>query len=73
MHPNVDKQDAFHVVDEIRKTVETTPYSTVEDNIGVTFSAGVADTFTCMECPRIDDFIGMADKALYRAKDTGRV
>lgn len=72
LHPKIGRQDAFLVVEEIRQEVEATPYIHEKDEIGVTFSAGIVDTLACQNCLRIDDILGLADKALYRAKDAGR-
>jgi diguanylate cyclase (GGDEF)-like protein len=72
LHLDTDRQSAYQVVDEIRREVETTPYVTEKDEIGITFSAGVVDSQVCDDCPRVDDFLSMADRALYRAKDAGR-
>ena len=72
LHPSIDRQNAFQVAEGIRKGVESTPYLHERNEIGITLSAGVVDTNTCVDCPRIDDFLGLADKALYRAKDAGR-
>jgi len=72
LHPSIDKQDAFLIVDRIRKEVEETPFVLDGNQIEVTLSAGVVDLSTCTGCTRIDDVLGLADKALYRAKDAGR-
>jgi len=72
LHLDTDRKLAYQVVEEIRKEVEATPYVNDSDEIGMTFSAGVVDTQVCEGCPRVDDFLSIADKALYRAKDAGR-
>jgi diguanylate cyclase (GGDEF)-like protein len=72
LHPNVDKSAAFQVVEKIRKNVEGIPFTNEENEIDVTFSAGVVDLESCKNCPRVDDMFALADKALYRAKDGGR-
>ena len=72
LHPSVDRQNAFKVAERIRKVVEATPFSHEEEEIIVTLCAGVVDTQGRGDFKRIDDILGLADKALYRAKDAGR-
>ena len=72
LHPKIGRQDAFLVAERIRQKVEATPYIYETNEIGVTLSAGVVDTLACQNCLRIDDILGLADKALYRAKNAGR-
>jgi diguanylate cyclase (GGDEF)-like protein len=72
LHPAIDRQDASQVTEEIRKRVEDMPFVHEENEIGVTFSAGVGDSRIRGDCSRIDDVLAVADRALYRAKDGGR-
>ena len=72
LHPSIDRQNAFQVAERIRKGVEAKPYKSEEDEINVTLSAGVVDTQIRSDVKRIDDILGLADKALYCAKDAGR-
>ena len=72
LHPSIDRQNAFQVAERIRKAVEVTPFPFEGDEIDVTLSAGVVDTKAGRDFKRIDDILGLADKALYRAKDAGR-
>lgn len=72
LHPNVDKFATFQIVEKIRKNVEGFPFTNEENEINVTFSAGVVDLESCKNYPRVDDMLALADKALYRAKDGGR-
>ena len=72
LHPSIDRQNAFRIAERIRNAVEVTPFSFEGDEIGVTLSAGVVDTQVRRGVKRIDDILGLADKALYRAKDAGR-
>ena len=72
LHPNIDRFAAFEIVGRIREKVDTTPYISGVDEIGLTFSAGIIDSETCKDCPRVDDILTLADKALYRAKNGGR-
>jgi diguanylate cyclase (GGDEF)-like protein len=72
LHPAIDSRFAFQVAERIRKEVENTPFLHEKDEIGVTLSAGVVDTKSCLGSPCIDDVLAMADIALYQAKDAGR-
>ena len=72
LHPSIDRQNAFQVAERIRKVVEATPFPLQKDEIDVTLSAGVVDTLVGRDFKRVDDILGLADKALYRAKDAGR-
>ena len=72
LHPSIGRQEAFLIVDRIRKGVEQTPFLLDGNEIDVTLSAGVVDTHACTDCAQIDDVLKLADKALYRAKDAGR-
>lgn len=72
LHPCIDKQDAFLIVDRIRKGVAETPFVLDGKKIDVTLSAGVVDTQIYTDDMQIDDVLKLADKALYRAKDAGR-
>ena len=72
LHPSIDRQKAYQVAEKIRKAVEVTPCSLEGDEISLTLSAGVVDTQAGRDFNRIDDILGLADKALYRAKDAGR-
>lgn len=72
MHPNTTSQEAFEVVEEIRKCIEVTPYVHEDNEIEMTLSAGIVDSVICQDCPRVDDLLSLADTALYLAKDSGR-
>lgn len=72
LHPSVDRQKAYLVAERIRKVVETQPFWYEGKEISVTLSAGVVDTLVNHQFSRIDDVLGLADKALYRAKNAGR-
>ena len=72
LHPNIDGQATFQVVDRIRESVEDTPYVNEANEIGLTLSAGIVDSRVSQDYPRVDDLLSLADKALYRAKDGGR-
>jgi diguanylate cyclase (GGDEF)-like protein len=72
LHPSIDSKSAFQIAENIRKEVEANPFFHENGEIDVTLSAGVVDTRSCRDCPRIDDLLALVDKALYRAKDAGR-
>jgi len=72
LHPGLDRQNAFRVVERIRRKLEATPYFHEAHAISLTLSAGVVDTQICKDFQRIDDVLATADVALYRAKDAGR-
>jgi len=72
LHPSINSRIAFQVAERVRKVVEAAPYVYENNEIGVTLSAGVVDTLVDQNISRIDDVLGLADKALYRAKDAGR-
>jgi len=72
LHPSIDRNNAFKVAERIRKAVEAKPYAIEGDEINMTLSAGVVDNKIRNGVKRIDDILGLADKALYRAKDAGR-
>jgi len=72
LHPSIDSRNAFRVAERVRKVIEVTPFVHEKDEIGLTLSAGVVDTLVKQNISRIDDVLGLADKALYRAKDAGR-
>lgn len=72
LHPSINSRIAFQVAERVRKVVEAGLYVYENNEIGVTLSAGVVDTLVDQNISRIDDVLGLADKALYRAKDAGR-
>jgi diguanylate cyclase (GGDEF)-like protein len=64
--PETDEDGAHVAADRVREAIETTPF----ENIGrVTLSAGVCSTD---RAPDAGTLMHDADRALYRAKDSGR-
>jgi diguanylate cyclase (GGDEF)-like protein len=64
--PETDQHGAHIAADRVREAIETTPF----ENIGrVTLSAGVCSTESARDG---DTLMHDADRALYRAKDSGR-
>ena len=72
LHPDINKDAAFKVVERVREKVNNTPFISGANEIDLTLSAGIIDSETCEDCPRVDDILALADIALYRAKDGGR-
>lgn len=67
--PGSTKNEAFAAVDRLRHVVAQTEWSSMADNLQVTFSAGVAEV---RQNDAPDDTLSRADAALYRAKGAGR-
>lgn len=67
--PETDLDSALILGDKIRKKVEQTPFHYKEQRIPVTMSFGVS---TFKEGDLIKDVFERADKALYKAKESGR-
>jgi len=72
LHPDINKIAAYEVVERVREKVNNTPFISGANEIDLTLSAGIIDSETCKDCPRVDDILALADIALYRAKDGGR-
>ena len=74
--PNTGESGAAHVAEQIRLKIENTIVPSISDESGpdplkVTVSIGVASIFPSAE-DTAADLIEQADKALYRAKESGR-
>ena len=69
--PDTDKESAFQVAERIRLAVEEHTLHAYDEVIKVTISVGVAG-FPEDESSNIQGLIEAADKALYRAKQSGR-
>lgn len=72
LHPEMDRREGFQVAEQIRRSVETTPYQHQDNSIPITLSAGVVDTVVGSDCQCLDGVLALADEALYRAKESGR-
>lgn len=68
--PETDARGALAIAERIRLAVEKAQHATEAGALGVTLSAGVATWPGVGESP--DDLLAAADKALYRAKQSGR-
>jgi len=70
--PETDLQGGLKFAERIRKKIEEYTFKYKDKTIPVTVSIGVASG-GCKDNNRLPDvIIGQADKALYKAKDTGR-
>ncbi len=70
--PETDAEDAMVVADKIRKTIEDHTFDDGIKTYHVTVSIGAASSRPAMADFKKDDFIGLADEALYEAKNSGR-
>ncbi len=64
--PETDGHGAFAAADRIRRAIERTP---AEPGLAVTVSAGVCSSENAHD---VDTLVRNADRALYRAKESGR-
>lgn len=67
--PGATAEQAREAVERMRKSIGASPFETMAGQVDVDFSAGVAQ---CRPGESVDEMINRADKALYRAKDSGR-
>jgi len=67
--PEMDANQAFHVAEKLRKTVELNPFKTAQGKVVVTISLGVAQQ---SEGEDHTSWIKRSDKALYQSKKEGR-
>lgn len=72
--PETTLEEAVNLAERFRVTVERAPFSSGRDRIPVTISLGVASigNGSMPENMDAEDFLQMADKALYQAKQSGR-
>jgi len=64
-----DKEHAFHIADYIRKKIENKKIKQKNQYINLTVSAGVSDFLREKDFEKV---FKLADKALYKAKQTGK-
>jgi diguanylate cyclase len=67
--PETDKKGAYIFADKIRKIIEKTKFMYKKTRIKITISAGVAER---KETNSTDETVELADKRLYKAKNSGR-
>ncbi len=70
--PETGPEDAMVVAEKIRKTIEDHTFDDGNSTYHVTISIGVAIARPSGDDFKKDDFIGLADEALYEAKNSGR-
>ncbi len=69
--PETDKTGAINLAQRLRSAIERYPYATQTDHaLSVTASIGVATVTPATQHP--ENVLRIADRALYRAKDSGR-
>ena len=68
--PDISREDAISTAERIRVSIESDTFMIENIEINVTISLGVASL--AFDAATISNIIGNADKALYRAKQTGR-
>ena len=67
-----DKAGAFMAAERLRAAVSALPIPTGRSTRTVTMSVGVVAYQPGTEAPTVEEFVGAADAALYRAKNGGR-
>lgn len=70
--PETESEEAMRVAEKIRKTVEDYSFDDGTNTYHVTISIGVASARPAGGDFKKDDLIGLADAALYEAKNSGR-
>ena len=68
--PETDLEAAQRVAERLRRQVETSGFCVASNAIHATISIGVSEANPSMDT--VFDLIKLADKALYKAKDSGR-
>ncbi|MDA3939894.1 MAG: diguanylate cyclase [Spirochaetia bacterium] len=66
---NTDSENAFRVMEEVRKNFALVKHKSDEDEFYITFSCGIASFVECETSSELND---AADKAMYEAKTSGR-
>ncbi|MBT1073294.1 diguanylate cyclase [Pelotalea chapellei] len=69
--PDASLEEAIFVAERIRIAIQSLTFREPLSALSITASLGVA-TFAVPCCSTVDDFIKLADDALYRAKTSGR-
>lgn len=64
----IDNEKALSLIDKVRSIAASTPVTVGEEDVYVTFSAGVSNVYS----DNLDEQINLADEHLYRAKEAGR-
>ena len=66
---NTDSENAFRVMEEVRKNFALVKHKSDNDEFFITFSCGIASFADCETPSELND---AADKAMYEAKSSGR-
>lgn len=69
--PGANQKDAILIAERIRVMVMDSVVKSAEQEIKVTISLGTA-TFPNPDIDNCEDFVKLADQAMYEAKETGR-
>ncbi|BCS52352.1 diguanylate cyclase [Geobacter sp. SVR] len=69
--PDTSLEEAAFVAERVRASIRGIRFTGALSSLSITVSLGVA-TFTSPGCRSVDEFIKLADDALYRAKANGR-
>ena len=67
--PETSSQNAAHIVERIRQTIQNYPWHTFHPELKITMSAGLSDDLSSENHEKL---VGIADKKLYEAKRGGR-
>lgn len=67
--PETSKDDAKMVAEKLRKKIESSPFNFKKEPVQITISFGISEF---AEGDNADDVFERADKALYKAKESGR-
>jgi len=70
--PHTDAERAMRVAERIRQAVSEFVFLADSRPLHITVSGGVATYHASPDLKSVDDLVGVADKALYRAKKSGR-
>lgn len=70
--PETEPEEAMVVAEKLRKLIEEYAFSDGENTYNVTVSIGVAGARPVDNSFKKNEFIGLADEALYQAKENGR-
>ena len=67
--PETSADEALIVAEKLRKKIEESPFNFKKEPVQITVSFGISEI---VEWESIDEVFNRADKALYKAKESGR-
>lgn len=67
--PDTSTEDAYRLMDDLRQQFAKISYAHIKGDFSVTLSAGIA---VCQTSTDMESLVVAADKALYKAKNSGR-